>query len=132
VPNHSPGPSPGARRLDAELVYDTGTQALPRGLRTVGTRSRCLFLTAEDFEVMLEVRPEVSPEQRALSGSVMKEGLPLPGACVRLAGPLTMALPATDADGAFRQSGLPGGEYAVEIEADDHLIVLPTLSLVAA
>jgi hypothetical protein len=133
VPKQSPGPSPGSRRrLDAELVYDTGTQSLPRGLRAVGTRSRCLFLTAEEFEVMLEVQPDSSPEHRALTGSVMREGLPLEGALVRLDGPLAQTLPATDADGAFRGSGLPRGDYAVEIEDGEYVIVLPALSLEAA
>lgn len=128
-------PEPGRespRRLAAELIYDTGTQSLPRGLCAVSRRSRCLFFVAEDFEIMLEVLPESSPDRRSLTGGLMKDGRPLTDARVRLDGPIQRCLPTTGRDGAFRWSGLPRGDYALEIEAGQHLLVLPALNLDAA
>ena len=117
------------RRLVAELIYDTGTQSLPRGLRAVGRRNRSLLLIAEDFEVMLEILPDSSSEHRSLTGNAMKEGLPLAGVAVRLDGPIHQAPLETDSDGAFRWSGLPCGEYVVMFEAGQQVIALPSLSL---
>jgi hypothetical protein len=109
-------PDPMPRRSSAELVYDTGAQPLPAGVRTAVSRGRKLLYAAAEAELMLQVAPEARPAHVRLAGQVMEGGMPVEGAAVRLRGGATAVERTTDDDGEFRVAGLPAGGYALDID----------------
>lgn len=116
------------RHLLASLVYDTQTQALPRGVRAVTQRARSLLFTAEEFEIILQVSAEAVPERLKLLGQVLLEGTPV-AAAIRLDGPPGRIDGVTDGEGEFRLPDLLLGSYTMEVATVESIIEVQTLSL---
>ena len=117
------------RRLLARLIYDTRAQPLPAGVRLVAPRIRRLLFMAEEFEVVLQVSPDPSPNRVKVIGQVWSEGVPVVGATVRLAGPAGLTNQVTDLEGQFRLAALPRGDYSIEIGMAEQVVDIPALDL---
>ena len=117
------------RRLLARLIYDTRAQPLPAGVRLVAPRTRRLLFVAEEFEVVLQVSSDPSPNRVKVIGQVWSEGVPVVGATVRLAGPAGLTNQVTDLEGQFRLAALPRGDYSIEIGMAEQVVDIPALDL---
>jgi hypothetical protein len=119
-----------APRCPVELAYDTADQGLPSGVRAVVREgSRRLMFEAEAYEILLKVSSDRLTRQHELAGQVLYEGLPLPGATVRLEmnGPATTI--ATDRAGAFRLAPLADGACALSIAVAGAVLTVPPIAL---
>jgi hypothetical protein len=119
-----------APRRPVELAYDTADQGLPSGVRAVVREgSRRLMFEAEAYEILLRVASNRSTEQYELAGQVLFEGLPLPGATVRLEldGPGTTI--STDGAGGFRLPPLAHGAYGLSIAVTGAVLTVPPIAL---
>jgi hypothetical protein len=119
-----------APRRPVELAYDTADQGLPSGVRAVVREgSRRLMFEAEAYEVLLRVASNRNTQQYELAGQVLFEGLPLPGASVRLerGGPVTTT--STDRAGGFRLPPLVHGAYALSIAVAGAVLTVPPIAL---
>jgi hypothetical protein len=119
-----------APRRAVELAYDTADQGLPFGVRAVVREgSRRLMYEVEAYEVLLRVASNRGTERHELAGQVLFEGLPLPGATVRLEldGPGTTI--STDRSGGFRLPPLVRGAYGLSIAVDGAVLTVPPIAL---
>lgn len=116
-------------QLTAQLVYDTRSQPLPRGVRGVVQRARRMLFAADDYELLLQVSRGGSPDRFKIMGQFWSAGAPLAGAAVRLEGPSSISNWATDGAGQFRLTEMPWGSYSIEVGTGDHLVKLPALGL---
>lgn len=119
-----------APRCPVELAYDTADQGLPSGVRAVVREgSRRLMFEAEAYEVLLRVASNRGTERHEMDGQVLFEGLPLPGATVRLEldGPATTI--STDRSGGFRLPPLVRGAYGLSIAVDGAVLTVPPIAL---
>jgi hypothetical protein len=118
-----------------ELAYDTADQTqsvggLPSGVRAVVQEgSRRLMFEANDYEILLRVAANRQTEAYELDGQVLYEGLPLPGARVRLDAGAPSASTATDGAGGFRLPPLMHGAYALRIAVEGAVLTTPPIAL---
>ena len=117
-----------------ELAYDTADQVFcplgagPSGVRAVVQEgSRRLMFEADAYEILLRVAMNRQTEVYDLAGQVLYEGLPLPGARVRLDGGGPAA--ATDGAGGFRLPPLVHGAYALRIAVEGAVLTTPPIAL---
>lgn len=121
-----------APRRPAELAYDTADQGLPSGVKAVVREgSRRLMFEAEAYEILLRVATDRGTRQYELAGQVLYEGLPLPGASVRLevGGPTTATTTSTDLSGGFCLPPLAHGACALSIAVDGAVLTVPPIAL---
>jgi hypothetical protein len=119
-----------APRHPVELAYDTADQGLPKGVRAVVREgSRRLMFEADPYEIVVRVAADRMTEQYELAGQVLFEGLPLPGATVRLErdGPGTTI--STDGAGGFRLPPLVHGAYGLSIAVNGAVLTVPPIAL---
>ena len=119
-----------APRRPVALAYDTADQGLPSGVRAVVREgSRRLMFESDAYEVVLRVAADRMTEQYELAGQVLFEGLPLPGATVRLEleGPSTTI--STDRSGGFRLPPLMHGAYGLSIAVAGAVLTVPPIAL---
>ena len=119
-----------APRCPVELAYDTADQGLPSGVRAVVREgNRRLMFEAAAYEILLKVASDRLTQQYELAGQVLFEGLPLPGATVRLEadGPATTT--ATDLSGGFRLPPLVNGACAMSIAVNGAVLTVPPIAL---
>jgi hypothetical protein len=119
-----------APRRPVELAYDTADQGLPYGVRAVVREgNRRLMFETEAYEVLLRVASIQNTERHELAGQVLFEGLPLPGATVRLEldGPGTTI--STDRSGGFRLPPLVRGAYGLSIAVAGAVLTVPPIAL---
>ena len=122
-----------APRRPVELAYDTADQGLPSGVKVVAREgSRRLMFEAEAYEILVRVAADRGTQHYELAGQVLFQGLPLPGAAVRLeaGGPDTTI--STDLAGGFRLSPLVRGACALSIAVDGAVLTVPPIALHAA
>lgn len=113
-----------------ELAYDTADQGLPSGVRAVVREgSRRLMFEAKAYEIVLRVASNHLTRQCDVAGQVLFEGLPLPGATLRLEFDSADATTATDGAGGFRFPPLPHGAYRVRIAVDGAVLLVPPITL---
>ena len=114
----------------AELTYDTADQPLPTGVRMV-TRgdNRRLMFEAQAYEVMLRVAADRHGQQYEVAGQVLYEGLPLPGATVRLDHNNPTTTISTDQTGRFRLPPLVNGAYGLQIAVGGAVLAVPPIAL---
>jgi hypothetical protein len=119
-----------APRCPVELAYDTADQGLPSGVRAVVREgSRRLMFENDAYEVLLRVAADRMTEQYELAGQVLFEGLPLPGATVRLELDGPGATISTDRSGGFRLPPLVHGAYALSIAVAGAVLTVPPIAL---
>ena len=119
-----------APRRTVELAYDTADQGLPTGVRAVVREgSRRLMFEAAAYEVLLRVASNQRTKQHELTGQVLFEGLPLPGATVRLELDGLGTTISTDRSGAFRLPPLVHGAYGLSIAVDGAVLTVPPIAL---
>jgi hypothetical protein len=112
------------------LAYDTADQGLPTGVRAVVREgSRRLMFEAEAYEVLLRVASDRKTQQHELAGQVLFEGLPLPGATVRLDRSEQNAITSTDRAGGFRLPPLIRGAYQLKIAVEGAVLTVPPIAL---
>src|SRR3954453_643086 len=114
----------------AELTYDTADQPLPSGVRVVTQEgNRRLMFEVQAYEVMLRVASDRLGQRYDVAGQILFEGLPLPGATVRLdrndPGPTI----STDQTGHFRLPPLVHGAYGLKIAVDGAILAVPPIAL---
>ena len=118
-----------------ELAYDTADHVLPVGTSPSGVRpvvqegSRRLMFEADAYEILLRVAMNRQTEVYDLAGQVLYEGLPLPGARVRLDVGGPAATTATDGAGGFRLPPLVHGAYALRIAVEGAVLTTPPIAL---
>ncbi len=113
-----------------DLTYDTARTGLPSGIRTILQEgSRRLMFDVQAYEILVRVASIRLSEQYLLEGQVLFEGLPLPGAAVRLdaAGAETAVL--TDRFGGFRLPPLAHGAYGLQIAVEGAVLAVPPITL---
>jgi hypothetical protein len=114
----------------AELTYDTADQPLPTGVRVVATEgNRRLMFEAQAYEVMLRVAADRQGQQYDVAGQVLYEGLPLPGATVRLDRNDPTTTISTDQTGRFRLPPLVNGAYGLQIAVGGAVLAVPPIAL---
>jgi hypothetical protein len=114
----------------AELTYDTDEEPLPTGLRVVSREgNRRLMFEAQAYEVMLRVASDRHGQQYDVAGQVLYEGLPLPGATVRLDRSDPTATISTDQTGRFRLPPLVNGAYGLQIAVGGAVLAVPPIAL---
>jgi hypothetical protein len=114
----------------AELTYDTAEQLLPSGVRIVAREgNRRLMFEARAYEVMLRVASDRQSQQHEVAGQVLFEGLPLPGATVRLDRSDPSAAISTDQTGQFRLPPLVHGAYGLKIAVEGAILMVPPIAL---
>jgi hypothetical protein len=112
------------------LAYDTADQGLPSGVRVVVREgSRRLMFEAEAYEILLRVASDRKTQRHELAGQVLYEGLPLPGATVRLDRSELDAVTSTDGAGGFRLTPLDQGAYRLMIAVDGAVLTIPPIAL---
>lgn len=141
------------------LAYDTATDELadtrlPGNSASSGVRavvqegSRRLMFETDAYEIVLRVAANRQTSQYDLAGQVLKGGLPLPGAPVRLeAGgvdsgasrsqptvspakpPVSTDQTSTDLAGGFSLPALMHGAYALHVAVDGAVLTTPTIAL---
>jgi hypothetical protein len=113
-----------------ELAYDTAEERLPSGVRAVVREgNRRLMFEARSYEVMLRVAPDRLAQQYELAGQILFEGLPLPGATVRLDRSDPGVATSTDGSGGFRLPPLVHGAYGLKIAVDGAVLSVPPIAL---
>lgn len=125
----------GAPSHPVELAYDTadqgpvvgGSPSLVRAVVQEG--SRRLMFEANDYEILLRVAANRQTEAYELAGQVLYEGLPLPGARVRLDAGSPAAATLTDGAGGFRLPPLMHGAYALRIAVEGAVLTTPPIAL---
>ena len=119
-----------APRCTVALAYDTADQGLPSGVRVVVREgSRRLMFEAQAYEILLRVAANQMTEQYELAGQILYEGLPLPGAAVRLDLDGPSATTSTDGAGGFRLPPLVHGAYGLSIAVDGAVLTVPPIAL---
>ena len=117
------------QRVDAELVYDTRSEAGSPGVRAAIQRARRLLYAAGSTELILQVAPERQPANIRLAGQVLDDGLPVTGATISLWGPTNVVDCPTDDDGEFRVPDLPKGSYGLDVRTGMRLIGIAGMDL---
>jgi hypothetical protein len=114
----------------AALTYDTADQPLPTGVRVVAREdNRRLMFEAQAYEVMLRVAADRHRQQYDVAGQVLYEGLPLPGATVRLDRSDPTATISTDQTGRFRLPPLVNGAFGLQIAVGGAVLAVPPIAL---
>jgi hypothetical protein len=112
------------------LAYDTGQQGLPSGVRlAMREGNRRLMFEADAYEVMLRVASDRQNERYEVAGQVLFEGLPLPGAMVRLDRNEPSTAISTDQAGGFRLPPLVHGACTLSIAVDGAVLAVPPIAL---
>lgn len=112
------------------LTYDTAEQGLPPGVRAVVQEgSRRLLFESDDYEIVIQVAPERRTQRQELTGQILFEGLPLPGAAVRWDRGEPPAITSTDHCGGFRLPPLARGAYALQIAVPGAVLKTPPIAL---
>ena len=120
----------GAPSWVVDLTYDTAGTGLPSGIRAVVQEgSRRLMFDLQAYEILVRVAPVRLSEQYLLEGQVLFEGLPLPGAAVRIDTDGTGTAVQTDRFGAFRLPPLTHGAYGLQIAVDGAVLAVPPIAL---
>ncbi|MFN8523341.1 MAG: carboxypeptidase-like regulatory domain-containing protein [Chloroflexota bacterium] len=107
------------RELLAHVTYDTRSTPMPLGVRAVAQRARTLLFAAQDYEVMLQVSSEATPDRLKLIGQVMSCGMPVTQARVAVNGAGLALHDFSDDDGQFRFGDVPWGSYELAVTAGD-------------
>jgi hypothetical protein len=119
-----------APTCSVQLAYDTADQRLPSGVRAIVQEgSRCLMFETEAYEILLRVASDRRSQQHQLTGQVLFEGLPLPGAAVRLDPGESTGTISTDRAGGFRLPPLAHGAYALSIAVAGAVLRVPPFAL---
>jgi hypothetical protein len=112
------------------LAYDTCEQGLPFGVRlAMREGNRRLMFEADAYEVMLRVASDRQNEHYEVAGQVLFEGLPLPGAMVRLDRNEPSTAISTDQAGGFRLPPLVHGACQLSIAVDGAVLAVPPIAL---
>jgi hypothetical protein len=111
------------RRLLATLVMDLRPWAVPVGVRGGGLSGCRLLFTADGYEVVVQESRDAKRRTRSLLGQVLRDGDPVAGAVVLLAGASQRAEAEADQEGSFRFQDVSGGRYELDVWAGDDLIV---------
>jgi hypothetical protein len=112
------------------LAYDTCEQGLPSGVRlAMREGNRRLMFEADAYEVMLRVASDRQNERYEVAGQVLFEGLPLPGAMVRLDPNEPSTAISTDQAGGFRLPPLVHGACQLSIAVDGAVLAVPPIAL---
>ena len=117
------------------LAYDTADQHSPVGGSPSAVRavvqegSRRLMFEAHDYEILLRVAANRQTKAYDLAGQELYEGLPLPGARVKLDVGSPDAATSTDAAGGFRLPPLIHGSYALRIAVAGAVLTTPPIAL---
>lgn len=104
------------RTLIAALAYDTRSQALPRGVRTLNHSERRLLYLVDEFEVVLKVAVDPLTALLRLTGQILADGLPATRATVQIDGSEPRRRQAVDDDGGFRVVVSRPDIYRLEVE----------------
>jgi hypothetical protein len=118
---------PGRRHLlTAELIYDTQTQDLPRGVRTLHPKERHLLFSVDEYELMLEVVSDTSAAWFCVTGQVLANGDPVPNVAVMHGDGATVR---TDEDGTFKMVQAHATPCQLHVQADDWSMRVPSFDL---
>jgi hypothetical protein len=113
-----------------ELAYDTCEQGLPSGVRlAMREGNRRLMFEADAYEVMLRVASDGQTQQYEVAGQVLFEGLPLPGAIVRLDRSDRSTTIPTDHAGGFRLPPQVHGACRLRIAVGGAVLAVPPIAL---
>ena len=113
-----------------ELAYDTAKTGLPTGIRAIVQEgSRRLMFDMQEYEILVRVASIRLTEQYLLEGQVLFEGLPLPGAAVRIDADEAGTAVLTDRFGGFRLPPLGDGAYGLQIAVDGAVLAVPPIAL---
>jgi len=113
-----------------KLAYDTCDQGLPSGVRlAMREGNRRLMFEANAYEVMLRVASDRQRQEYEVAGQVLFEGLPLPGAVVRLDRIEPDTTISTDQAGGFRLPLLVHGACKLSIAVDGAVLTIPPIAL---
>jgi hypothetical protein len=119
-----------APTFPVELAYDTADQGLPDGVHALLREgSRRLMFEASAYEIVLRVAADRSSHRHELAGQVLYQGLPLPGAAIRLDRTDHATLTATDRTGGFRLPPLADGAYGLQIAVAGAVLAVPPIAL---
>jgi hypothetical protein len=113
--------------LTAELIYDTQSQILPQGVRTLIERERRLFFAAAEYEVVLEVASDAPGGWSCVTGQVLAQGAPVSDVAVVLDDGTSQR---TDANGSFRIVQLVTAGCGLHLRADAWELAWPPFALV--
>jgi hypothetical protein len=120
----------GAPCWGVELAYDTAKTGLPSGIRAIVQEgSRRLMFDAQEYEILVRVASIRLTEEYLLEGQVLYEGLPLPGAAVRIDTDEAGDAVLTDRFGGFRLPPLGDGAYGLQIAVDGAVLAVPPIAL---
>lgn len=117
------------RTLIAALAYDTRSQALPRGVRTLNRSERRLLYVVDEFEVVLKVSVDPATGFPRLTGQVLADGLPAPRAAVQIGGSAPRRRQAVDDDGGFRVVVPRPDVYRLEVDVGPDRIEVTDVDL---
>ena len=118
---------PGRRRsLMAILIYDTQTQHLPRGVRTLHPKERHLLFTVDEYELMLEVVSDTSAAWFCVTGQILAHGDPVPNVTVMHGDGGTVR---TDEDGTFKMVQAHATPCQLHIQANSWSMTVPAFDL---
>lgn len=119
--------APGAGVL---LTYDTAEQGLPSGVRAVVQEgSRRIMFESNEYEIVVQVAVDRRTQRQELTGQILFEGLPLPGAAVRWDRGESPTTTSTDYCGGFRLPPLARGAYALQIAVPGAVLRTPPIAL---
>ena len=117
------------RTLIAALAYDTRSQALPRGVRTLNQSERRLLYLADDYEILLKVTVDPATGLPRLTGQILADGLPATRAAVQLSDSQAGRRQAVDDDGGFRVVAPRPDVFRLEVDIGPDRVEVPNVDL---
>jgi hypothetical protein len=113
----------GGRRLVATPSIDLRPGGRLAGVRGVSTGACRVLFAVDRYEVIVQGASGPRQQGYHLTGQVLQDGDPVPGALVSLDGAQSGAEVEADADGGFYFGWLAEGSYAIDVWAGSDLIV---------
>jgi hypothetical protein len=112
------------------LVYDTAAAGLPAGIRAmVWHDDRQLLFADDEHELLLRVSSAAPDGTSRLAGQVLRGGVPLAGAHVRLLGEPPGPWACTGEAGGFGTEAVPAGGCRIQVVTERGTLETPPIEV---
>ena len=123
-------PDPAAAPTQLALVYDTAAAGLPAGIRAVVWHDdRQLLFADDEHELLLRVSSAAPDGPSRLAGQLLRGGVPLAGAHVRLLGEPPGPWARTGEAGGFGTEAVPAGGCRIQVVTDRGTLETPPVEV---
>jgi hypothetical protein len=123
-------PDPAAAPTRLALVYDTAAAGLPAGIRAmVWHDNRQLLFADDEHELLVRVSSAAPGGPSQLAGQVLRGGVPLAGAHVRVLGEPPGPWACTGEAGGFGTEAVPAGGCRIQVVTERGTLETPPIEV---